>query len=77
LLPDLRPQFSLSALSSSSDELLEEPSSIVPEPPRDGIQAELPPGTGEKAEPPRYAIQRCRTPCKLLWASNRDSLSPL
>jgi chromosome partitioning protein len=43
LMPDLRPQFSLSALSSSSDELLEEPGSIVPEPPRDGIQAELPP----------------------------------
>ena len=43
LLPDLRPQFSLSALSSSSDELLEEPGSIVPEPPMDGIQGELPP----------------------------------
>jgi len=43
LLPDFRPQFSLNALSSSSDELLEESGSIVPEPPMDAIQAELPP----------------------------------
>jgi chromosome partitioning protein len=43
LLPDLRPQFSLSALSSSSDESLEEPGSIVPVPPMDSIQPELPP----------------------------------
>jgi chromosome partitioning protein len=43
LLPDIRPQFSLSALSASSDELLEEPGSISPEPPTDGIPGELPP----------------------------------
>jgi chromosome partitioning protein len=43
LLPDFRPQFSLGALSSSPDELLEESGSISPETPMDGIPGELPP----------------------------------